>query len=88
MPNLDWNENDNTYCSIPNIFQVRLNYHIHSATRITTGSLDLFIQYLNDTSSDNGYLEQYRLTIDQPMSSNDEGWQRWEATLPTLPQLR
>ena len=67
--------------------QVRLNYHTHSA-KMRPGPLDLFVRYENDTSADNGFVPQYQLTYRRPMKLSGEGWQRWEAPLPTMPQLR
>ena len=69
------------------LLQVRLNYHSQSAT-MKPGPLDLFVQYVNDTSGDNSYAPHYQLTTAHPMEANEQGWQRWEAPLPAMPQLR
>ena len=66
-------------------FQLRLNYHSHSA-KIQPGPLDVYIQYVNDSSRDNGFVRQEWLNMNFRM--NAEGWLRWEVALPTFPQLR
>lgn len=55
---------------------------------MTPGPLDLYIQYTNDSSGGNGFIPQYRLTMERPMDTSEKGWQRWEAAMPTFPQLR
>ncbi len=52
------------------------------------GPLELFVRYENDTSADNGFVPQFQLTARRPMRAAGEGWQRWEAPMPTHPQLR
>lgn len=69
-------------------FQIRLNYHLHSATMTPPGPLELYVKYVNDTSGDNGFVTQLLLTKVRPMRISVKGWQRWEAALPVMPQLR
>lgn len=73
--------------SFPPFFQVRLNYHSQSKT-MAPGPMDLYVQYLNDTSADNGFRPPHHLTQANPMKPHKQGWQRWEAPLPIWPQLR
>ena len=68
--------------------QVRLNYHTHSSTITGPGPLELYVRYENDSSLENGFVPDISLTKLRRMGSEGAGWHRWEAPLPTHPQLR
>ena len=69
-------------------FQIRMYYNakIHG---INLSQLEVVVMYFNDSLSGSDYSSRtHFLTSEYQMDMKTEGWQRWEAVLPSHIQLR
>ena len=64
-------------------------YYNAKIAGVGLSQLEVVVLYFNDSLSGSGYSsETHFLTSEYQMDMKTEGWQRWEAVLPSHRQLR